>query len=645
MTIFTFLTLAAAALVPMQQEDLVAPNAFSGVETHVLPNGLKVWFKRLPDDPVVSISVALPFGADQDPPGKEQLAHFAEHMLFSDQPGLSEEEIRQQIEERGGVYNASVTSDRTFYYVRIGKEHALFALEWLHRIIAPHEMSVEVVERQRQPVALEVRARPRQFFDWLEAYYVNPPALRMPGFWEREFGLETRASRDYYPYASLNRITPEDLRWFYDSYYAPSLMTLTIIGDVEREIVFDALASSFATLPAREEPDQVVVLVDPKRYRQSILWAYRSNVYYSNRFKFYGLPAGETVKLIFVSHLLSKRLNDRLRFGERKATYGIGVGIAQRGPAAYLHVTGGISDEEFDFARQTVIDDLEALRIGSLPSVEFEADRWAVARQLRVRNSASEDLEGWVSRYFFDTRIYDDFPDLVTAFETFSQEEIQGFVAEHLVPERQVLMIIHPHPLTQGLLVVLVSVLVWLAVYLARRRLTHPIDMTRIRYVARFKVPRLYWIASTLALLILVAAGFRALIYVFQVLAYRHLVAIDSFIVQWAAYGAMLVASVFIFVLILSRMPRKILLFDDAVLVKYLSYRSVAIPAGEVDEISLLGFRAVWLTKRLWKCMPLTLGLLTPGIYLKRRNGMSYFFNVRRKEELLQVAEKVLNSQ
>jgi predicted Zn-dependent peptidase len=150
-------------------------------------------------------------------------------MLFSDQPGRTEEEIRREIEERGGVYNASVTPDRTFYYVRIGRENALYALEWLYRVVAPHAMAPEVVEQQREPVALEVRARPRQLFDWLEAYYLNPPLLRTPGFWEQEFGLETWRSRDYYPFRSLYSVTAGDLLDFYDTHYVPSLMTLTIV--------------------------------------------------------------------------------------------------------------------------------------------------------------------------------------------------------------------------------------------------------------------------------------------------------------------------------------------------------------------------------------------------------------------------------
>jgi len=612
-------------------------NAFADIETHTLANGLKVWFKQLPGDPVVSISVALPFGADQDPPGKDQLAHFTEHMLFSDQPGLSEEEIRRQIEERGGVYNASVTADRTFYFVRIGKEHAQFALDWLFRIIAPHAMTPEIVELQREPVALEVGARPRQFFDWVWAYYLNPPFLRLPGFWESEFGIETRSRRDYYPFRSLYSIGSEDLRSFYDTYYVPGLMTLTVSGDLQREDVFQKIDETFAGLVPKESPARSQPLVDPARYRQGVFWDFRSNVYFSDRFKFYAPSAEDEVMLIFLSQFLGKRLNDELRFGERKATYGIRVGIAKRGQATYLGISGGIKPSEFEYARDVVERELEALRSGSLAEEEFEADRAAVTRQLLVTNTASEDLERWVSSYFYDPRVHRDFPDLASAFGSYRKADVEAFVTQHFVPERRVLTVIYRNPLTQGILALLIVVLVWSTLFAASRWLLRRVDMKRIRYVARFRVPRPYLLLAMLGYFAFVAAIARLIVFGFQLVAMRWLIPIESFVLQWSVYAIMLATAVFLFVLSLAAIPRKLLVFDDHVRIKYLSFRSLPIPADEVAEVSLRRFSEVWLTKRLWRCVPLALGLLAPAIYLERRSGGAYFFDVRDRDELLAV--------
>jgi predicted Zn-dependent peptidase len=633
-----------AAQAPSEPAQVPEPaNPFADIETRHLSNGLKLWYKRLPGE-IVSISVALPFGADQDPPGKEQLAHFTEHMLFSDQPGRSEEEIKREIEERGGVYNASVSADRSFYYVRIGKEHAGFALDWLYRIIAPHAMSETVVERQREPVALEVGARPRQLFDWLWALYINPPALRIPGFWAREFGMETLADRDYYPYASLYSITSDDLRQFYERYYVPSLMTLTVIGDLEQQSVSKGVTETFARLPQRPEPELSPPLSDPGRYRQTIAWAYRSDVYYDKRFKFYDLGGDQEVMLIFLSHLLNKRLNDRLRFGERKATYGLYVGIVKRERGAFLYINGGIKADEYEYARSVVESELEALRTGSLSESEFEMDRAAVSRQLRVANAAPEDLEGWVRRYFYDPRVHFDFPDLGSTFDDVTLRGVQSFVQENFPRDRQVLFVIHPHPLNQGVLVVLIIAIVWLTIHLAARRLTRPVDMTRIRYVARFRIPRLYFVIATLLAVVFLAVAGRLFVYGFELLSDRFLLRLDSFLLQWSAFGAMLALTVLLLLLLLAHIPRKLLLFDDRLLVKYLSYRSVAIPAGDVAELALLRFPQVWLSRRLWRCVPLTIGLLSPGIYLRRERGAAYYFNVRDKNELLRLLREIHSS-
>ena len=636
------LLVALAVQTPQIIHDPAAePNPFADFETRFLANGLKVWYKRLPDDPVVSVSVTLPFGRDSDPRGKEQLAHFTEHMLFSDHLGRSEEEIKREIEVLGGVYNASVSADRTFYFVRIGAEHGLFAIDWLYRIISPHAMDPEIVDGQREPVALEVRARPRQLTDWIWAYYLNPTWLRLPDFWQREFGMETLNSRDYYPYASLNRIEAADLRWFYDTYYTPSTMTLTVIGDLAAAPVMAKIEETFAKLPARPDPTPSPPLRDPQRYRQTIAWSYRSNVFYSNRFKFYDLTTGQDVMLIFVGRLLRKRLNDRLRFGQRKATYGIRTGTIRRDAAAYLLVSGGIKASEFAFARDVIEAEIDALRTGTLSQEDFAADREAVANQLRVTSSSAENLESWVRSAFYRPDRHVAFPDLLAAFETVTLDEVRQFAQANLTRERQVVTIFYPHPIPQALLLALAIALVWVTERLAARSLTRPIDMSRIRYVARFRVPGPYLIVAIALLFAGIAGAGRLLVYGYQVAVDRFLLSIASFWIQWPIYAAMLGLIVFLFVLALSRLPRKILLFDDQVLIKYLSYRSVAIGAGDIREVREGRFKEIWLSRALWRCLPLTFGIMRPGIYLEGSNGRSYFFSVRRPGELLAALEKI----
>ena len=127
------------------------------------------------------------------------------------------------------------------------------------------------------------------------------------------------------------------------------------------------------------------------------------------------------------------------------------------------------------------------------------------------------------------------------------------------------------------------------------------------------------------------------LLYAYSILADRVIVPRESFLLQWSVYAALLVFLVFLVLLILARSPRKLLVFDDALLVKFLSYRSTRLPYADIKELAVLAFPRVWLTRRIWKCVPLAIGVLQPGIFVRGKSGWAYYFNVRDREELLRV--------
>ena len=158
------------------------------------------------------------------------------------------------------------------YYVTVSKEHGSFAIEWLSRLMSPHSIDASVVERNRQPVALEIDAQHREFFEQLWGW-LNPSWLLPPDFWEREFGMQTRSARQYDPWASLQRITAEDVTDFYDRFYVPEAMTLTVIGDLDRSEVLANAERTFGTLVTRTAPPTDVTVEDPARRRTTSYWA------------------------------------------------------------------------------------------------------------------------------------------------------------------------------------------------------------------------------------------------------------------------------------------------------------------------------------------------------------------------------------
>ena len=458
-------------------------NPFAGFETHYLSNGLKVWFKQLPEAPNVSISVGVPFGWDDDPRGKEELAHLTEHILFTDHEGQTEREIADAIEGVGGRRNGFTTPDHTSYYVTVSKEHGSFAIEWLSRVMSPHSIDASVAERNRQPVALEIDAQQREFFEQLWGW-LNPSWLLPPDFWEREFGMHTRSARQYDPWASLQRITSEDVTDFYDRYYVPEAMTLTVIGDLDRSEVLAIAERTFGTLVKRPVPPTNVTVEDPARRRTTSYWGFGSNVRYTARYKLFNSDTEDDLMLLFVRDLLGRRLNQRLRYGEEKAVYGLQVNSTHRGPGGFLEIEGSIAEDEYNFARGIIREEIAGLVTRTLPPEEFEADRTALVERLRGENSTAQALNFWVLRNFYDPSKHADFPDLLSFFAGVTQEEVAAFAARTFAPEREVTTLIGVQPMSQGMLAVAALVLVFLTIRGLAWTLTRPVTMPKILYVA-----------------------------------------------------------------------------------------------------------------------------------------------------------------
>ena len=625
-----------AAGTPTAEADQV--NPFAAFETHYLSNGVKVWFKHLAGAPNVSVSAGVPVGFDADPSGKEQLAHFTEHMLFSDHAGRTEQEIKDAVEGLGGRRNAFTYRDRTWYYVTIAPEHGLFAIEWMAGILSPHAMEPEVVERGRQPVENEVRARPRELVDHLMAV-LNPAWLLPPDFWEREFGIERLRSPFPDIHKSLRRITPEDLRGFYDQYYAPGALTITIVGDLDRDEALAVAERTFGTLPARPVERWEVATRDPGRGKSTYTWAFQATTRYESRHKLFDASAEDLLSALFVRDVLSRRLNQRLRFGERKAVYGVSVSLIARGPSAYLQVNSRIDRDDYAFATGVIDEEIDYLRQGSLDPASFEADRAVVVERLRGSNQTAESLNAWTRSVFYDPGTFTDFPDVLSSYRNLTQEQVASFAQRLFDPSRQVLTVTRTHPLRQGGVGVLLAALVWATLRFLARTLTRPIQMKGIRYIGRFRLPVLlraaYALAAAVAVLVLVRVTMAGYLWVSS----RWIESIDHFAVQVACNAAMIVLLLAASSLIVASAPRRILLFGDHLRIKSRAWRSRILKPEDIAEISGRRFRHVWLSREILRAPPLAFGLVRLGIYIRPHTGRSYFFRSRDTAELAEVLQ------
>lgn len=615
-------------------------DPFAGFRRATLSNGVRVWLRELPDAADVSVGLVVPYGSDQDPVGREETAHFVEHMLFSDHRSSSEERIKDEVESRGGSRNGFTAADHTFYYVTTPAEHGLFGLEWLARVVEPHAMDSSVVERNRLPVALEIGARPRELPERIGSW-LTPHWIHRPGFWLREFGLPTRSGRDYDPWASLQAITPEDLRVFYDRYYAPEAMTLVVVGDEPADSVLGLAERTFGTLPRRPAPSSYGAPRDPGRPDRTVSWTVRPDVRYRRIFKVYDLDAARHVRLLFLARYLDRRLTARLRFGETKAVYGVGATVVQRGPAAYLTLDAPVAPDRFEFARGVIDDELTLLRDGSTPPDRFAQDRDAVVERTISENREAQDLVFWAYRAFYRPGLHETFPDLPARFAAMDLTELAEEVRRLTDPTREVESVIRPHLLPQAVLAAAAFALTLLTLRLARRLLVTPAPMPSIRYVARLRATLPAWAILGAAYAAVGGAVAVGIVGGATRAAYAWIVPVDVYALHLAMWGVAIAGSVLLVVGFLALPPRKLLVFGDHVRIKHVAYRSRVLTPIGIRRARLVRFPDLVRDPPPWPTLPMTLGISRPAVHLEPREGMGYLLRVRDPWELLGVLREL----
>ena len=230
------------AAVPARQ---AAPNDASDYRRFVLPNGMKVLLLSDPKLNVASAAVAVGVGSLSDPPGRQGLAHYLEHMLFlGTEKYPAVEDFGTYLQRNGGYNNAFTAHDRTNYHLEIRPVALEGALDRFAQFFIAPKFTPEFNER-------EVNAVNSEFQKNLENDYWREAALRnsayRPGHPARNFSIGNRET--------LTGTTREELLAFHRRYYSANRMTLALAGPASLDRLEALARTHFGPVPDHQRPE------------------------------------------------------------------------------------------------------------------------------------------------------------------------------------------------------------------------------------------------------------------------------------------------------------------------------------------------------------------------------------------------------
>ena len=223
----------------------VAPPA-NGIQVPVdyyrLGNGLRVVLSPDHAMPTVTVGVYYRIGFRTEPRGRTGFAHLFEHMMFQGSANLPKGAFDRLIEGNGGISNGSTRFDFTNYF-EVVPAHTLETILWVEADrMRGLDISQENLANQQAVVKNEVKV------NVLNQPYGGFPWLQMPQYANENW---YNAHNFYGDLADLDAATLDDVRTFFDTYYAPGNAVLVLAGDFDPAGARAWIERYFGSIPAR----------------------------------------------------------------------------------------------------------------------------------------------------------------------------------------------------------------------------------------------------------------------------------------------------------------------------------------------------------------------------------------------------------
>jgi zinc protease len=207
-----------------------------------LSNGLRLIVAEDHLAPVVAINIWYDVGSKHEQPGKTGFAHLFEHVMFQGSRHVAKAEHIALIQAAGGTMNGTTWLDRTNYFETL-PSHQLDLGLWLEAdrmATLLDALSQENLDNQREVVKNEKR--------WS---YDNRPY----GSWQEKLQAHLYPSDHPYHHSTigsmedLDAASLDDVKAFFQTYYAPNNAVLSVVGDVDTNAVQASVERYFGAIP------------------------------------------------------------------------------------------------------------------------------------------------------------------------------------------------------------------------------------------------------------------------------------------------------------------------------------------------------------------------------------------------------------
>jgi zinc protease len=322
-----------------------------------LSNGLKVIMLENHKSPIVSFQVWYRAGARNEITGKTGLAHMLEHMMFKGTKKVSGQEFVRTIYELGGEQNATTSSDYAGYFETLACNRIEVPIDFESDRMSNLTLRESDFRTERMVVLEERRMRvddnPQNFLlEQLEAaaYQSQPYHWPVIGWAE-----------------DIERLTIEDVKDFYSTYYKPANAFVVVTGDFKKDDLLARMEKTFGVIPAGTPVQQLFIQDPPQRGEKRVIVERPAQVgslviaWHVPNLRSQDSYVLEVIKAILAEGK-SSRFYDRLVRGALVLESNVDYNPATQDPSLFYILASVLPGKDFGEIEQAIYDELELLK-------------------------------------------------------------------------------------------------------------------------------------------------------------------------------------------------------------------------------------------------------------------------------------------
>ncbi|HTZ17471.1 MAG TPA: pitrilysin family protein [Dissulfurispiraceae bacterium] len=211
---------------------------------HYLDNGIPVVMEQVKSSRSFIVGIWVKVGSRNEPPDKNGISHFLEHMFFKGTKKRSAHDIAIEIDSLGGDLNAFTSRENTAFYVKILDEYIDRGIDLLTDVFLHSTFAEDELEKEKGVIKEEIKLAEDTPDDYIHDLFSKTI------YGETELGQPVLGRRD-----TIKNFKRDDLISHVRRYYGTADTVISCAGNFEPDIVLAKLNRHLGSLRRGSEPE------------------------------------------------------------------------------------------------------------------------------------------------------------------------------------------------------------------------------------------------------------------------------------------------------------------------------------------------------------------------------------------------------